>query len=320
MVAGPFGVLTLVSSNLESFFTYYAFFFSAALACEVLNQWVGRWKYPHPDERIVVERFELRVGPAVTLVGDLVFPPPERAARLAPEGRSPVAVLLHGYDSSRGQLDFLKVPLLLRGFAVLAYDQRGHGDSTGDRNDFLYIMRDLERVLDALSRDRRLDAGRIVVAGVSMGAGVALTEGYRDGRVRHVVALAAWSDYRTMVAEGIRPLSKKWWIRKRYALRGLNVDPSLLQSNLVSPAFFVGQRKGFFGVPVPWDVDDRDRVLLLHCADDYVVERENFDENVGAFGLGPDNATLFEQGGHAFYKQEASVVAVVSRWLGERGL
>lgn len=83
-----------------------------------------------------------------------------------------------------------------RGFDVVAYDSRAHGESDGDVCTYgFYEARDLHRVLDTVA------PGPVVLFGTSLGAAVALQETAGDPRVTAVVAAETFSDLRTVASE-----------------------------------------------------------------------------------------------------------------------
>ncbi len=283
---------------------------SWVLLAGLVDRITARWT-PISAPGVIAKDLQIHVGGDITLTGFEFVP-----AHVTPP--YPVAITLHGYNSGRGQLNFVNLALCQMGVAVLSYDLRGHGATAGDRNDVLFVIRDLTRTLEYIRSRPDLDASRVVVVGLSLGAIIALYEGYLDPRVSHVIGLATTSEYKTMIAENIKPLSKKWWWKLNQRIGGLEVDPSSLQSRLVSPALIANSRKTFFGTPVPWEIDNAQRVLLLQCADDYIVKRDNFERNVRAFHLPPANVLLLKRGGHGFIGQEVAVVGKIIGWLKHR--
>ncbi|MHA1339050.1 MAG: alpha/beta hydrolase family protein [Promethearchaeota archaeon] len=268
-----------------------------------------------PNTRM--EKISIHIGGDLDLNGIMLLPYLAKSDKsTAPDTiniKFPVAIMLHGYNSGRGQLNYISFALTQLGMAVISLDLRGHGESGGDRNDILFLIRDLNSILNYIYNQDFLDKERIVTIGLSLGAIISLYEGYLDPRVKCVLGLATTAEYKTMIAENIKPLSKKWWWKLNQRIGGLEVDPSSLQSRLVSPSLIANCRKSFFDVPIPWEINNEKRVLLLQCKDDYIVEEDNFERNVKAFKLTPKNYELFEKGGHGFLKQE---VAVVGRIIG----
>jgi alpha-beta hydrolase superfamily lysophospholipase len=85
------------------------------------------------------------------------------------------AIIVHGFAEHSGRYGALTEHLLANGYAVTAYDQRGHGLSDGlpgHVEDFNEYEDDLDRVV-SLTRDRA-DGRPLVVIGHSMGGLVAL--------------------------------------------------------------------------------------------------------------------------------------------------
>ncbi len=113
----------------------------------------------------------------------------------------PVALLLHGFGESRTVWDALNERLLAEGWAVLAIDLRGHGQSRVNgqgavvtavefwRSDPQQFPLDVRAALDWLKTRPRLDSDRIVVMGSDVGANLALMAGGQFGEVASVIAL-----------------------------------------------------------------------------------------------------------------------------------
>jgi alpha-beta hydrolase superfamily lysophospholipase len=78
-----------------------------------------------------------------------------RRGWLAPDPRR-LLVLVHGFAEHSGRYEHVGRWFAARGFAVHAYDQRGHGRSEGDRGHverFDDVLDDLERLLDLVRRE-----------------------------------------------------------------------------------------------------------------------------------------------------------------------
>lgn len=88
-------------------------------------------------------------------------------------GEGPPIVLLHGLTATRRNVVQGSNHLLRRGYRLIGYDARGHGESDPAPSPIEYeysdLVRDLEAVLDALALERP------VLAGSSMGAATAMT-------------------------------------------------------------------------------------------------------------------------------------------------
>jgi len=113
----------------------------------------------------------------------------------APEKRGTV-VFLHGVADNRGSSIGFADHFVPRGFDVVAYDSRAHGESDGETCTYgFYEKQDLHHVLD------RVAVTPIVLIGTSLGAAVALQEAADDRRVAAVVAVSPFSDLRTVAVE-----------------------------------------------------------------------------------------------------------------------
>jgi len=124
------------------------------------------------------ERVSFRTEDGFTLVGDLRPGAPE----------APSVILLHMYSSNRGAWAPLVPKLRDAGFTVLAFDQRGHGESTSriggelrvaeiPRDEFGAVLRNGVRdvaAAKALLAERGLGRGGLALVGASYGCSVAL--------------------------------------------------------------------------------------------------------------------------------------------------
>lgn len=141
--------------------------------------------------------------------------------RLPPgEGRRPVAVLLCGADGSKEEMHFLADRFVGRGIGVLAFDGPGIGE-TWER---AALGRDYDAVgtsvYEFLSRDARIDAGRIALFGVSFGGTLALRIAAAEPRFRAVAALTAPYDL-SAYGEYVMPVIQE---QVKYLLRSESED------------------------------------------------------------------------------------------------
>jgi hypothetical protein len=111
-------------------------------------------------------------------------------------GKRGTVIVLHGVADNRGSSVGIADHFVARGFEVVAYDSRAHGESEGSACTYgFYEKEDLRRVLD------RVTTKPIVLMGMSLGASVALQEAADDRRVGAIVAVSPFSDLRTAVRE-----------------------------------------------------------------------------------------------------------------------
>ena len=124
------------------------------------------------------------------LVGDYSIP--------VDQNEYPSVLLLHMLNSSRQGWDPLIPVLVENGFAVLAIDMRGHGETGGEMN-WALAEQDVQAALDWL-KDRN-EVTYVTVVGASIGANLALRAGANDSTVSAVVALSPGLDYRGVTTE-----------------------------------------------------------------------------------------------------------------------
>src|SRR2546428_6767069 len=112
----------------------------------------------------------------------------------------PAVLLLHGYGEDRSIWKVFSKQLLDRGWAVMALDLRGHGDSITRNQLAIHASPewrtsasefpvDLDPALDWLKSRSRIDTRKIVVVGSDIGANLALIASGRFPEVRTAVAI-----------------------------------------------------------------------------------------------------------------------------------
>ncbi len=134
------------------------------------------------------------------------FPP-----LIKPEEKAPVAVLIHMYPADRSSWKPLIPELRQAGFAVLAYDIRGHAGSAelGERNLkqqydqrdpalFAAAAADVDAAINFLARQPGCDAQRCVLVGASIGCSIALNFAPRTPVVKAIICLSPGTNYMEM--------------------------------------------------------------------------------------------------------------------------
>lgn len=217
----------------------------ASAAC-VSAEW-GKDLLLHPPRREPAPRTSLAHEEIEGASGDIVLRGWCFRARGEPRG---ALLYLHGVgDDRRGGEGFARrfAPL---GLDVLAFDARAHGASGGAACTYGVLeTRDVQAILDAWAPAER-DAP-IVLLGGSLGGSIALQAAAVDPRIAFVVAIAPFSDLRTIVTER---------------------TPWFIGASVVDEALTLAERDAGF------DVDDasalaaapsiRCPVLLVHGLDD----------------------------------------------------
>ncbi len=200
-------------------------------------------------------------------------------------------VYLHGVADNRASAAGVVARYGPRGFDVVAYDSRAHGESDGDVCTYgFYEARDLHRVLDTVA------PGPIVRFGTSLGAAVALQETAGDPRVTAVVAAETFSDLRTVASERA---------------------PLVFTSGAIERSFQLAEQQGRFQIDAVSPVVAAARitvpVLLIHGADD-VETPSDHSQRVLAALAGPKRLMLVAGAGHN-YSLGGNVWQEIDAWL-----
>lgn len=211
----------------------------------------------------------------------------------APAPARGTIVYLHGIADNRGSAAGVIQRFLARGFNVVAYDSRAHGDSQGDACTYgFYEKQDLHRVVDTLP------PGPVVLIGTSLGAAIALQEAADDPRVSAVVAAEVFSDLRTVAAERAPWFFTRGVINRAFALAEAQAR---FQVDAVSP------QKAAERMVAP--------VLLVHGANDIETPPAHSGRVFAAL-KGPRRLILVPGAGHNG-SLRAEVWEQIDRWIDE---
>jgi pimeloyl-ACP methyl ester carboxylesterase len=201
-------------------------------------------------------------------------------------------VYLHGVADNRSSAVGVIEHMTQRGFDVVAYDSRAHGQSDGDACTYgFYEKRDLIRVIDSLS------PGPVVLIGSSLGGAVAIQGAVGNGRISGVVAAEAFSDLPTIAIERA---------------------PRILPGLLINRAFRVAEERGRFEVasvsPVVAAASLRIPVLLIHGAEDADTPPEHSQRILSALA-GPKQLLLIPHARHNQSLNSPTAWHEIDRWL-----
>ncbi|GJM24744.1 MAG: hypothetical protein DHS20C16_11590 [Phycisphaerae bacterium] len=143
---------------------------------------------------------EFKTDDGITIIGDY-YPPTGRAI-------SPVAILLHMYKHDRTTWAPLVEPLHEAGFAVLAIDMRGHGQSTepasmkladrvNQRDPKLFndMHKDVQAAIKWVRTQPNVDQEMLVLVGASVGCSVAIDTMAREASVDAIVCMTPGTKY-----------------------------------------------------------------------------------------------------------------------------
>ena len=201
-------------------------------------------------------------------------------------------VYLHGVADNRSSAVGVIDWLTRRGFDVVAYDSRAHGESDGSVCTYgFYEKRDLKHVIDVLL------PGPVLLMGISLGGAVAIQGAVGSERVSGVIAAEVFSDLRTIAMERA---------------------PGFLPRPVIARAFRLAEEQGRFDVasvsPVRAAASLRIPVLLIHGADDVDTLPEHSMRILSALS-GPKQLLLVPHAGHNQSLNDPMAWAAIERWL-----
>jgi pimeloyl-ACP methyl ester carboxylesterase len=127
-------------------------------------------------------------------------------------GDAPLVILLHMYRSDRKAWEPLIAPLQEAGFAILALDLRGHGESATtetrdavvkrDAATFKKMQADVRGAYDWLAAQEHVDRARFALVGASVGCSIALRYAAQDRSVDALVCLSPGLNYMELDSTG----------------------------------------------------------------------------------------------------------------------
>jgi pimeloyl-ACP methyl ester carboxylesterase len=116
---------------------------------------------------------------------------------------APTVILLHGYESSRGELLTLVSALQDHQYNVFVFDFAAHGANAGVTTFGYREADEVRAAIDVIAKRNDVDVSRFGLWGYNLGAYAALREAEKDPRVR-AMALDAVYDYpKQMVKIGV---------------------------------------------------------------------------------------------------------------------
>lgn len=234
----------------------------------------------------------------------------------APTSRQPTVVLISGsgpytrdystaYSDDRGNHAFVQLArqLVLAGFAVVRFDERGTGQSTGDyarTATTSSLADDVQALIGALARRADVDTNRIALIGHSEGGVIASIVAGRERRIAAVALLSspAWTGRRIMEWQDAYQLKYGGWSSLRPTeesrLEWLASERRRRESADVWFPFFLD----FDPLPVIRQV--RAPILLLHGeADVQVTPDQAIELERAATEAGNSRVTLHVLRGHS---------------------
>jgi len=119
-------------------------------------------------------------------------------------GPGPAVIICHGLGANKSDFTDLAVSLSRRGYLVLTFDFRAHGESGGGSSSLgLREQMDVAAALACLRSRTDVDPQRIGIYGFSLGGATALLAAARSGGFRAVVSDSAFTSLRDQARTAI---------------------------------------------------------------------------------------------------------------------
>ena len=116
---------------------------------------------------------------------------------------APTIILLHGYQSSRGELLTLVSALQDHQYNVFVFDFAAHGANAGITTFGYRESDEVRAAIDVISKRNDVDAARFGLWGYNLGAYAGLREAEKDDRVRALVLDSVYDYPKQMVRIGV---------------------------------------------------------------------------------------------------------------------
>ena len=133
-----------------------------------------------------------------TLLKGWLIKPPDSS------GPVPAIIICHGLGANKSDFTDLAVSLMRRGYLVLTFDFRAHGESGGGRSSLgLWEQKDIAAALGYLHARKEADPKRIGVFGFSLGGAAAILAAAGTGKFAAVAADSAFTSLRDQAREAV---------------------------------------------------------------------------------------------------------------------
>ncbi|MBN1650236.1 MAG: alpha/beta hydrolase [Bacteroidales bacterium] len=172
----------------------------------------------------------------------------------------PTLILVHGWGRNVERMTPYLRKLCCRGFNMLAFDARGHGNSHKDGPmTMLKFAEDIESAIDAILSNKKQVNKEISLIGLSIGGAASILAARRDKRISKVVTVGAFAHplevMRKQLSDRYVPYIPFTWLFFKFMKWRIKID-----FDAIAPVNNIKKAKADF--------------LLIHGIDDKVVPLE----------------------------------------------
>jgi len=120
------------------------------------------------------------------------------------ERKAPAIIICHGLGANRSDFTGLAAALARRGYFVLTFDFRAHGESGGSRTSLgLHEQKDIAAAIAFLKARSDIDPERVGIYGFSLGGSAALLAAAKSGAFAAVVADSAFTSLKDQARDAV---------------------------------------------------------------------------------------------------------------------
>ena len=118
--------------------------------------------------------------------------------------QAPAIIICHGIGANKSDFTELAALISRRGYVVLLFDFRAHGESGGRRTSIGYLeQKDIAAALQFIKARREIDPKRIGIYGFSLGGSSAILAAAKTGGFSAIVADSAFTSLRDQARDAI---------------------------------------------------------------------------------------------------------------------
>ncbi len=265
--------------------------------------WVDRW-VPLSTDDLDIKKVKVEVEGGY-IVADLI----KNRDRAKSDQKNAVIIIVHGFSDTKEKLRYFYNPMVYQGYAVLAFDARGTGESksVGKRSQFVERIEDYKRVIQWIKTSQELKNMKIYSVGFSIGAITVLCGAFADKDISKIVAISSMSFYGQNMPES------NLIVKLSYVLKGVKLNPTEEENKELSPYAVIQGVKASLSPQAFKELSQR--VLLIHSKNDKVIKMINYEQNREILESPDENLILLKKGGHSHKKNELALVGATLGFL-----
>ncbi|MFX0146288.1 MAG: alpha/beta hydrolase family protein [Candidatus Hodarchaeota archaeon] len=224
---------------------------------------------------------------------------------ITPNGRRynkprPTIIFFHGFWRRKEANELNLITLAHMGYVAVAFDQRGHGEASGNRAEWYKLYTDVDNILDLVCSFEDVKKGSLCCIGKSMGGTSVLTKCYQDERVAMVIGISALHSAEILVGAKFPFLSSGWFVRR---VISKVVDERALK---LCAHYYLKNDPEL----------NKNRVFLIHGELDNIFPPSlTFELNKIQSGIPDDHAILLQNCGHSMKGQESLIFGIILKWI-----